>query len=383
MRIAVAGKLEFNYGFKRMTNPYLEVLDGGGAAEPAWSSPCTPPPRSYRQRGCAGSWATRWRPYAGLHRSAAAGAACEVPPHEPRRGAVAPSTSRAAMDEAAEARRRLVYEELLLLELMLMQEVARAHAPGASPSSTWWTARAWPRSPRRCPSSSPTSRRGRATTSSPPSPRRTTANHLLLGDVGTGKTVVAGHRAGRCRRHGRRRLCSWRPPRCSRASTARAWGRCSEGAGVSLGGAHRLHALPPSARPLLARVAAGEVDVLVGTHALLRGRRAAASAHPRGHRRAAALRRGSTGEAAGEGRGARRAVPHGHAHPALRWRWRSSATSPCPTSSTARTTARARTTRVLSREAAAATPSTPARAALAAASRCTWCARSWAGRRGA
>ena len=33
MRIAVAGKLEFNYGFKRMTNPYLEVLDGEGAAE--------------------------------------------------------------------------------------------------------------------------------------------------------------------------------------------------------------------------------------------------------------------------------------------------------------------------------------------------------------
>ena len=30
MRIAVAGKLEFNYGFKRMTNPYLEVLDGEG-----------------------------------------------------------------------------------------------------------------------------------------------------------------------------------------------------------------------------------------------------------------------------------------------------------------------------------------------------------------
>ena len=33
MRIAVAGKLEFGYGFKRMTNPYLEALDGEGAAE--------------------------------------------------------------------------------------------------------------------------------------------------------------------------------------------------------------------------------------------------------------------------------------------------------------------------------------------------------------
>ncbi|MFR3092042.1 MAG: hypothetical protein ACLTMP_10200 [Eggerthella lenta] len=31
MRIAVAGKLEFR--FKRMTNPYLEVLDSEGAAE--------------------------------------------------------------------------------------------------------------------------------------------------------------------------------------------------------------------------------------------------------------------------------------------------------------------------------------------------------------
>ncbi|MFR1640952.1 MAG: ATP-dependent DNA helicase RecG, partial [Eggerthellaceae bacterium] len=33
MRIAVAGRLEFNYGFKRMTNPYLEVLDGREGAE--------------------------------------------------------------------------------------------------------------------------------------------------------------------------------------------------------------------------------------------------------------------------------------------------------------------------------------------------------------
>ena len=29
MRIAVAGKLEFDYGFKRMTNPFIEVVGQG------------------------------------------------------------------------------------------------------------------------------------------------------------------------------------------------------------------------------------------------------------------------------------------------------------------------------------------------------------------
>ena len=33
MRIAVAGKVEFNYGFKRMTNPYIEKLEGNEVAE--------------------------------------------------------------------------------------------------------------------------------------------------------------------------------------------------------------------------------------------------------------------------------------------------------------------------------------------------------------
>ena len=33
MPIAVAGKVEFNYGFKRMVNPYLEPLEAGQSAE--------------------------------------------------------------------------------------------------------------------------------------------------------------------------------------------------------------------------------------------------------------------------------------------------------------------------------------------------------------
>ena len=42
MRIAVAGKLEFNYGFKRMTNPYLEALDGAEGAAAGMVIPVHP-----------------------------------------------------------------------------------------------------------------------------------------------------------------------------------------------------------------------------------------------------------------------------------------------------------------------------------------------------
>lgn len=65
MRIAVAGKLEFNYGFKRMTNPYLEVLDGEGAAE-GMIIPVHPACEKISAAWMpTASWETRWRPYAG------------------------------------------------------------------------------------------------------------------------------------------------------------------------------------------------------------------------------------------------------------------------------------------------------------------------------
>ena len=130
MRIAVAGKLEFNYGFKRMTNPYLEVLDGEGAAE-GMIIPVHPACEKISAAWMRRLVGNALEAVRGLHdplplelrakyrlMSRGAALSCIHFPH--------------AMDEVAEARRRLVYEELLLLELMLMRE-SRERTDGCEP----------------------------------------------------------------------------------------------------------------------------------------------------------------------------------------------------------------------------------------------------------
>ena len=127
MRIAVAGKLEFGYGFKRMTNPYLEALEGEGAAE-GMIIPVHP--------ACEKVSAAWMRRLVGNALAACAGM------HDPlplelrakyrlmsRQTALAAIHFPQAPAEAAEARRRLVYEERLMLEIMLMRE-ERGRAAG-------------------------------------------------------------------------------------------------------------------------------------------------------------------------------------------------------------------------------------------------------------
>ena len=171
------------------------------------------PARGQRARGVRGPA----RPFA-------ARAAGEVPPHEPR-GRRCRASIPAAMAEASEARRRLVYEELLLLELMLMRQ-ARERERGREPvrhvvdgPRTAALARALP--------FELTDEQKRAKDdilSALAAPRA--ANHLLLGDVGTGKTAVAAFAPAAAADTGTQAL-SWPPPRCSPASTGRASGRCS------------------------------------------------------------------------------------------------------------------------------------------------------------
>ena len=123
-----------------------------------------------------------------------------------------------------------------------------------------------------------------------------------------------GPRPGRCRRfrgtgHAPRAHGSARPP--AHGGPGRAFGR-RRGARRP---AHGLHALWRASRYCGRLRLRGGGRAHRHSRAALRRRRAA-QPHPGGHRRAAALRRRSTGEASGKGRGARRAVPDGHAHPA-------------------------------------------------------------------
>ena len=307
--VAVSGKVTFDYGYKRMTNPFIEVIGEGeevtGSVVPvhpatekltaAWVRRIVangleaaeglfdPLPLGLRLR------------YRLMSRNAALRAI-----HFPR-----------TMPEADEARRRLVYEELLYLELFLMQEGA-ARSAGCVPHAHVVDG------PRLAAfaSSLPfelTGEQQRARDeilSALAAP--TVANHMLLGDVGTGKTVVAGHAlAAAADSEGQAMLLA--PTEVLARQHMEGLGERLEGAGVRV-------ALLTGSTP------AGERAAIVEGFASGRGgrahrhpcaalrRRRAAQPHPGGHRRAAALRRRPAGEAAGEGRGARRAVPDGHAH---------------------------------------------------------------------
>jgi ATP-dependent DNA helicase RecG len=171
-----------------------------------------------------------------------------------------------SMREAAQARRRLAYEELLLLELHLLQEGMK---------------RAWGKEP--VAHVIDGSRRVAFELSLPftltdeqqqardeilaAMAAPVCANHLLLGDVGTGKTVVAGCAVAAAADTGGQTLFL-APTEVLAQQHAAGLGGLLEGVGVRVGlltGSTSAH----ERAHLLQQFAAGELDMLVGTHALL------------------------------------------------------------------------------------------------------------------
>ena len=166
---------------------------------------------------------------------------------------------------------------------------------------------------------------------SPTTWRRPAPMHRLLqGEVGSGKTVVAltalltavqgGYQgafmapdrgAGRAARAHHARRCSTSLIGARRGHAARR----AAGAGRA---AHQPHRARPSGAGSPTGCATGEVDIVVGTHALIYGERRVRPPRRRGDRRAAPLRRRAARPAAGEGRRARRARDDGDADPAHR-----------------------------------------------------------------
>ncbi len=267
MAVAVAGKVEFDYGFKRMTNPFLEAVgDGGreGVAEgmiipvhpatekvsPAWMrrlvgnalqkarTALDPLPlelrRKYRLMSRQAAWASI---------------------HFPQ-----------SMDEARDARRRLAYEELLLLQLHLMMELEERTA-GAEPVAHVVDGPRMQALAAALPFEL-TDEQAQARDellAALAAPR--VANHLLLGDVGTGKTAVAVHALAAATDSGGQALFM--------APTEVLARQHAEGLAPLLEGAGLRFALLTGSTPAidraeaLAALAAGELDVLIGTHALL------------------------------------------------------------------------------------------------------------------
>lgn len=264
MRIAVAGKLEFNYGFKRMTNPYLEVLEGERMAEgmiiPVHPA-CEKISAAWMRRLVGNALAAASGMYDPLplelrakYRLMSRGAAlsCIHFPH--------------TMDEVAEARRRLVYEELLLLELMLMRE-SRERSDGCEPVvhvvDGPHLAALEDAVPFELTDEQQQAKRDILAALAAPE----TANHLLLGDVGTGKTVVAAFALAAAADTGAQALLM-APTEVLARQHGKSLGPLFDAAGVTW---EVLTGSTPSAdrEAILARVAGGTTDVLIGTHALL------------------------------------------------------------------------------------------------------------------
>ncbi len=262
--VAVAGKVEFNYGFKRMTNPFLETL-GADAPVAGMVVPVHPATEKLSTAQirrlvasaldlCEGMYDPLPLELRMRYRLPSRQAALRCM-HEPR-----------SMEEVRAARRRLAYEELLMLELHLMaasHSAARAQEATAHRIDGAHLARFREALPFTL-----TDEQSRAVDEllgemSQQRPMK----RMLLGDVGTGKTVVAAHALCAVADTGTQAFMM-APTEVLARQYESSLGPLLDAAGVTwevLTGSTS----PRDREAILSRAAAGTVDVLFGTHALL------------------------------------------------------------------------------------------------------------------
>ena len=189
-RVSVAGELEFNFGFKRMTAPFLDRLGDDEIAQG----------RIVPIHG-----ATERIPAGQMRRLIANALALARPVYDPlplhlrlkyrlysRNAAWQAIHFPRTMDEVAQARRRLAYEEVLLLELFLMRESLAANKD--LPACSFETNGPALHALQEALLFTLTTDQNAAISdilSRMAAPKR--MEHMLLGDVGTGKTIVAAH----------------------------------------------------------------------------------------------------------------------------------------------------------------------------------------------
>ena len=266
MRVAVAGAVEFNYGFKRMTNPYLEKLEGGedaagmiipvhpacekvsaawmrrlvGNALEACSGVLDPLPLDLRVRYRLMSRASAW--------------SCI---HFPQ-----------SMDEVSQARRRLVYEELLLLQLKLVGE-GRERERGAAATSHAASGPHLDALAAALPFELTEDQAAARDAILAGMASEHAMNHMLLGDVGTGKTAVAAFALASVADTGTgTQALLMAPTEVLARQHGKSLGPWLDAAGITWG---VLTGSTPAAEreELLAGAASGALTVLIGTHALL------------------------------------------------------------------------------------------------------------------
>ena len=264
MRLAVAGEIELFHGQKQMTNPFIEELGGEESAHgriiPVHPA-CEKIPPAWMRNLVSNALVQYLPVYDPL-------------PVELRTRYRLMARSEAlrcihfpvSMEEVAAAKRRLIYEELLSLELLLMgraaerdaQFAARVHVVDGEHLLALRET---------CPFM-PTEDQERAIADilgGMGASRR--MNHLLLGDVGTGKTLVAAFALAAVADTGTQAVVL-APTEILANQHAKTLGRLFEPLEIR----HALLTGGTNAQvrvEILEKLAAGEIDVLIGTHAVL------------------------------------------------------------------------------------------------------------------
>lgn len=265
-RVAFAGTVTLEYGLKQMRNPFVEKLGVDESDESA--ARIVPVHRT--TEGLSTNWVRR------LIASALEDAG-DVPDFlpaslrierelRPLSAALADIHFPRAMADAQAARRRLAYEELLCLQLGMLQR--RYHLTRELPGIAHVTDGAALAALRDTCPFEPTGDQVRAIDEilrdmRAPEPM----NRLLLGDVGTGKTLVAAHALCAVADTGSQ-AAMMAPTEVLAHQYAEKVGPLLDSAGVTWA---LLTGSTPAAerRDILARAADGSLTVLFGTHALL------------------------------------------------------------------------------------------------------------------
>lgn len=262
-KLAVSGKVTFDYGFKRMANPFFEEADGINAEgrilpiHPASEKLQAGQIRRLifnaldQTRGLIDPLPASLR----AHRNLVSRGAAWEGMHRPR-----------SMQEVKAARRRLVYEELLLLQLFLMrQDNERARGENATSHLTDGPVMARLRDA--IPFSLTDDQDEAICDLLSQMKKDDPADHMILGDVGTGKTVVAAFGVAAAVDTGGQAMLM-APTEILAQQHERTLGALFDKAGIS----HALLTGSTSSADrsrTLGAFARGEIDVLIGTHALI------------------------------------------------------------------------------------------------------------------
>ncbi len=265
MRVAIAGKIEFNYGFKRMVNPHILPLDG---VDTLASGLVIPVHAASEKVSTA-----LMRRLVSNALELAAGVLDPMPLElrakyrlVSRQAAFRAIHFPESMAEAREARRRLAYEEVLMLELHLMQQGA-ARSRGKVPTQHEIGGPRMQALDAALPFTLTDEQQRARLEILGEMAEPHAMNRMLLGDVGTGKTVAAAIAIAAAADTGGQALLL-APTEVLAVQHNRSLGELFDAAGVT-------HAVLTGSTPAaeradaLSRLASGELDVLIGTHALL------------------------------------------------------------------------------------------------------------------